>query len=384
MTLLIFLVVLSVLVLIHEAGHYFAARLFGVKADEFGYGFPPRLIGFVKDGGKWKRVKRTDNGSYKNTIWSLNWLPLGGFVRIKGESEEGINDKDSLHSKPIWQRIIIIAAGVVMNWILAAVLFFIIFLSGAVTVLDGLPENARVEDRHVSIVEVLKDSPAAKAGLVPGDRVIEMDGSAVTGADTVRAGIQAHGTSEISLLVRRGTEEIALKATPEMIAELNRPGLGIALSDMGSVSFGVLDAAWNAIWMTGALTKAITFAFFDLFRDLIVTRQVAQDVSGPVGIAVMTGEVAEQGLIPLMQFAAMLSVNLAVINFLPIPALDGGRVVFLFLEKIRRRPVSRKLEIAIHNIAFLLLITLILLVTLRDIGRYGGTIVGGLKGIVGM
>src|SRR5882762_7704845 len=119
LTLLIFLVILSVLVLIHEAGHYFAARLFGVKAEEFGYGLPPRVFGFVKVGKKWKRVSANDKKEYENTIWSLNWLPIGGFVRIKGEQGEGEHDHDSFHIKPIWQRIAILAAGVTMNWVLA-------------------------------------------------------------------------------------------------------------------------------------------------------------------------------------------------------------------------------------------------------------------------
>jgi regulator of sigma E protease len=146
MSLFLFLLVLSVLVLIHEAGHYLAARLFGVKADEFGYGFPPRLIGFVKDGKKWKRVSGQDTKVYKNTIWSINWLPLGGFVKIKGETEQGLNDTDSIHAKPVWQRLAIIAAGVFMNWVLAVVIFTGIYAIGTRLILDQDVAGARVRD----------------------------------------------------------------------------------------------------------------------------------------------------------------------------------------------------------------------------------------------
>jgi len=132
------------------------------------------------------------------------------------------------------------------------------------------------------------------------------------------------------------------------------------------------------------MTKAVLWAFGGIFKDLVVKRQVTQDLSCPVGSAVMTGQVARQGLMPLLQFAATLSVNLAVINFLPIPALDGGRILFLAIEKVRRRPISRKLEIAIHNVAFILLVLIIVLVTARDLFRYGGLIIGGVKGWVGM
>jgi regulator of sigma E protease len=133
-----------------------------------------------------------------------------------------------------------------------------------------------------------------------------------------------------------------------------------------------------------SLTKAIILAFIDIFRQLFVSRTVPEDVSGPVGIAVIAGRIAKQGFTPFLQFAGMLSVNLAVINFLPIPALDGGRALFLVIEKLRRKPLSRKLEIGIHNVAFLLLILLIILVTVRDLSRYGGVIVDGVKGIAGM
>ncbi len=384
MTLIIFLLVLSVLVLIHELGHFLAAKIFGVKTFEFGFGFPPRALGFVKDRGRWKRVKNGDQTEYKRTIWSINWLPFGGFVRLKGEQEDGIGDADSMAVKPIWQRLIVIAAGVAMNWALAAFLFFIAFSFGVTALLDELPASAKVEGRATVITQVLPSSPASEAGIEAGDEIRAIAGTSPTDEKNARELIGAKGTEPFALKVKRGQQEIDINVSPRVIQEIGKPGLGIGLADVGQVSFAPHQAALQAVYMTYAMTKAVLWAFGGIFKDLLVKQEVTQDISGPVGIAVMTGQVARQGLMPLLQFAATLSVNLAVINFLPIPALDGGRVLFLAIEKIRRRPVSRKLEIAIHNVAFILLILIIVLVTARDLFRYGGMIVGAAKGLVGM
>lgn len=372
MSVILFLIVLSVLVLIHEAGHYFAARLFGVKADEFGYGFPPRLLGFVKTRGRWKRVGRKDYGPYENTIWSLNWLPLGGFVRIKGEQGEGENDANSFHAKAIWKRVTILAAGVTMNWVLAAALFSIVFVVGTNVVLEGLPPDAVIENRSVRVTQILKDSPADKAGLKPNDIVRSVAGKEPVTFEDARVTIAAQGEKTFSIVIERGTEMIPINVTPTYLKEADRVAIGVGLADVGRVSFPPLQAVRAGIIATYEYTKAILGTLGELVRDLVTRQPVTQDIAGPVGIAVITGQIAQQGIIPLMQFAAILSINLAVINFLPIPALDGGRVMFLILEKIRRRAVSRTLEAAVHNIAFLILISLILLITARDISKLIG------------
>lgn len=369
---LIFLIVLSVLVLIHELGHYLAARAFGVKAQEFGYGFPPRIIGWTRLRGKWKRVGPTDRTDYPSTVWSLNWLPLGGFVRIKGEQVDGINDDDSMHNKPIWQRMIILAAGVTMNWLLAVALLSIVFSSGTLTLLEDLPKGAQVTDVRVIVTNVLAASPAKEAGFEMGDELIAINGQRFTASDPTRNAIRLAGEAPVDVTIRRNSEEKHLIVTPRMLKESERPVIGVALADAGIVSFSVPQAIFEATRFTATLTVAIVKALGGMVRDLWVTHRVSEDVAGPVGIAIMTGQVVKQGIAPLLYFAAMLSVNLAVINFLPIPALDGGRALFLVIEKIRRRPISRELEIKIHNIAFLVLIILILLVTARDVLRLVG------------
>jgi regulator of sigma E protease len=369
MAVIIFLIILSALVLIHEAGHFFAARIFKIKADEFGYGFPPRLIGYVKDNGRWKKVSSRDRTHYKNTIWSINWLPLGGFVRIKGEQADGVDDKDSFHSHPIWQRVIVLAAGVGMNWLLAFVLLSTVFMLGTNAVLEDLPAGAIVKDRAVRITEVLQGSPADKAGLKPNDVIISVDGQVPATFEDARNEIAARDSQPVTIVISRDHKEQTITVTPIFIQEVGRVALGVGLADVGHVSFPPLSAIKVGALATFGYTRAVLTTFIDIFRDLFAGRPVAQQVSGPVGIAVVTGQIAQQGIVALMQFAAILSINLAVINFLPIPALDGGRVLFLAIEKLRRKAMSRTVEAMVHNIAFLILLGLIVLITIRDITR---------------
>ncbi|MCI0479124.1 site-2 protease family protein [Candidatus Uhrbacteria bacterium] len=384
MSIIAFLLVLSVLILIHELGHFGAARLFKVKAEEFGYGFPPRLIGFVKEKGKWKRVGSKDRGPYRNTIWSFNWLPLGGFVRIKGEQADGVDDADSFHTKAVWKRVIIIAAGVTMNWILAFMLFAAVFMIGTEAVLEDLPASARIRDASVRVTQVLRGAPADVAGIQVNDIILAVDGVVPATWDEARGLIAERGDRTFPIRARRNGDEMDVAVTPAYVASLDRVAIGVGLADVGHVSFGPLEAVRVAGSVTVGYTKATVLAFWELGRDLVTQRRVSQDVAGPVGIAVMTGQIAKRGFVALLQFAAILSINLAVINFLPIPALDGGRVVFLLVEKLRRKPMSRHLEAAIHNIAFFVLIGLILLVTARDLKIYGGQIMLGIRNAVGI
>lgn len=368
---IVFLIVLSVLILIHEAGHYLAARLFKVKADEFGYGLPPRLIGFVKDHGKWKRVPSSDKTEYKNTIWSLNWLPIGGFVKIKGEQGEHEHDADSFHVKPIWQRFIIIAAGVIMNWVLAAFLLSIGLMIGMPAMLEDIPKGAIINEHQVTIVDVVKDGPAEKAGFESMDVVKKVNAVEPKSSEELRTMIGNLGTDEGTLTVERNGEEKVISVKPQYMESIGKTGIGVALADTGIIKYPVHLAVVNGITLTGAYTRSVFMTFVDLFRDLFRGGgETVEQVSGPVGIAVLAGKVAERGVMQVIQFAAILSINLAVLNFLPIPALDGGRAVFLILEAIRRKPVKRHVEAIIHNIAFLILIVLIVLISIRDVSRF--------------
>ncbi len=383
-TVLLFLAVLSVLVIAHECGHYVAARLCGVKAEEFGFGFPPRLIGFVREKGKWKRVPSRSDKVYASTIWSINWLPLGGFVRMKGE-EGHPGETDAFASKGILARLFILSAGVIMNWVVASLIFGVGFLIGVPSDIQGVPPSARVENVRTEIVQVVSGSAAADAGLKMGDRLLEVSGQPVATAQDALKRFQEVSTQNQSFplrITREGQEQI-VQITPKYLEALKRPAVGVSVSSIGTVSFPWYQAFPQGAVLTYQYTKLILGAFGDLVESLFVG-DVPADVSGPVGIAVMTGKVAALGLWPLLQFAAMLSINLAVVNFLPIPALDGGRVLFILIETIRRKRIRPEWEASIHRVGFVLLLTLVVLVTFHDVVRYGGGIWHGLKNVVGL
>ncbi|MBP6944980.1 site-2 protease family protein [Patescibacteria group bacterium] len=386
LTILIFLAVLSVLVIFHEFGHFLMARFFGVKAEEFGLGFPPRAIGFVRDGGRWKRVKKGDAQSYPSTIWSLNWLPLGGFVRLKGEQNTDNHENDSFASKSAWARAWILVAGVLMNWLLAILIFTIGFSVGVPTDLNGLPEGATVKDRHIEITQVVEGSPAAKAGMLPGDHVTRIGSVGIDTSEAARTELskQSKVGESLTIQVKRDEQMLELVTQPAFIESIQRAGLGIGLADVGTVRLPVYRAIPQAVVTTYTFTKLILSGFWDMLRDLVVSQKTSTELSGPVGIAVMTGKVAKQGVWALAQFAAILSINLAVVNLLPIPALDGGRLVFVFIEVLRRKRRSLVWEARLHQIGFLLLISLIILVTAKDLRTYGAPVWQGIKQFVGL
>lgn len=380
-----FLVILSGLVLLHELGHFVVARLLGVKADEFGFGFPPRAIGFVKENGKWKRVGRTDRTQYERTVWSVNWLPLGGFVRLKGEMPEDAQDTDSLLAKNGWQKYAILAAGVTMNWLLAAAIFSIGFIVGVPAVVDGLPEQAIVTDKKIQIMNVVPGTAADKAGLKPGDVMAEFEDDIIaTDAEMYRRLLanRSDPPAPITLVVFRNGERLTIETKAEYLEQLGRPALGIALADTGTVRFPVWLAVGEGFTLAARYTWMILVGFGQLIRGLF-NGQASAELSGPVGIAVMTGGIVQQGGWAVAQFAAILSLNLAVINFLPIPALDGGRAVSVILEGIRRKKNNIRTEAIVHQIGFLTLMLIVLLVTIQDLRRYGGTIWQGILGLFG-
>ncbi len=370
-TIIVFLIVLSILVLVHEIGHFVTARRAGCKVDEFGIGFPPKLF-------SWKSKKT-------GIEYSLNWIPLGGFVRIKGESGHHKDHDDSFSSKPIWKRMIILLAGVTMNFVLAAVLFSVGFMVGLPAMVDDdVPAGARVSDQAIRIVTVLPDTPAEEAGFLMGDEVLAINDQLFADADTARAFLQEQGTDEVTFLVARDGEKWELPVSAEYLEETKDEALGMGLMTTGFVTFPPHLAIYHGVRVTIEYTVLIVVALYEIIKNLIVGQPAGVDMSGPIGIAVMTGQVARLGIAYLIQFTAILSINLAIINVLPLPALDGGRVIFLILEKLRGKPVNEKIEAVIHNTGFLLLIGLVLLITYTDVVRFGDQIVGGLKSLIGV
>ncbi len=369
-TLLLFLLILSVLVFAHELGHFVMAKRAGMKVDEFGFGFPPRLFG----------VKRGD------TLYSVNAIPLGGFVRIKGESGEHRGESDSFSSKSLWARFLVLIAGVAMNVLVAGLLYGIGFTIGMPSVLDGgLPASAEVTDRKLEVMAVAPQSPAATSGIVSGDAIVSLDGQVFETADAARTYILENGDKGIEVVVQKtdGTF-VTYPLTAADIPETQIHGLGVGIVTTGIVSYPAHLAFVYGFGGAFTATRDVAWAFGDLIKTLVVEQKVNVELSGPVGIAVMTGEVAKLGFVYVLQFAAILSVNLAVINVLPFPALDGGRLLFLFIEAVRRRAVDEKTEAVVHNIGFALLMALVVLVTYRDFVKFGGQMWGAIRGFVGM
>ena len=360
-TIIVFLIVLSVLVVAHEFGHYIMARKAGMTVEEFGIGFPPKIFG-----------KKDKNG----TLWSINAVPLGGFVRIKGE---GADERDRFASgafatKSIPWRFAVLVGGVVMNLIMAWVLFSAGFAIGLPAILeDGTDPSAIVSERNINVVEVLPNSPADVAGIAPGDEIVSIDGDTYTVGQEARDALAPNADgSPITFVISHAGQEKTIVVQPGYLEELKRDGVGIALVETGTVRYPVYLAPVKGGLATFNMTAGVIGGFWGLLTGLLAQKDVAASLSGPVGIAALTGQVLDLGFMHLVQFAAMLSVNLAVLNILPFPALDGGRILFLIIEAIRRKPMTAKLEHIIHAAGFAILILLVLFVTYRDIARLAG------------
>jgi regulator of sigma E protease len=371
LTLVTFFLVLGLLVLVHELGHFVVARRGGVKVEEFGLGLPPRIFGFYKTrAGKWKGVGIKSKEA-EDTIWSLNWIPLGGFVKIKGEEGDRSEDEDSFAHKSVGRRIWIISSGVLMNIILAAVLLTIGLSIGSPQFIDDqdLPALATVKNIELRVLEVLADSPAEAVGLEVADTILKIDNQEFSRIETVQAHFTQRVGVPVVLEIERRNELLTKEITPEIIAEIGRGGIGVALAQTGFVSYPWYVAPIYGIMETFKMIGGVIFGFFIIIKNLIVSKELVGEVYGPVGIATLVGDAVRLGFLYLIQFTAVLSVIIAVINFLPFPALDGGRVLFLIIEGIRKKPVNQKLETAMHNIGFGLLMILVVVVTFRDIAR---------------
>lgn len=389
MTIIIFILILALLVLVHEFGHFITARKSGMKVYEFGFGFPPRAFGVYKDPitkkfvwvwGKGKSsLKNTvggdgdrDENEFPSTLYSLNWLPLGGFCKIKGENGEEANASDSFGFQKWWKKVIVLTAGVTMNFILAGVLLSIGLMVGLPGDFStGLDDKAMiVTPAQVMIQSVQKESPAEIAGLKYGDKIISFDDQSqnINSADLAKYVRDFGATTEgFNLQIARDGKQLDFVIKPEIIKESETPVMGITMADVGIVRYPWYIALYKGFVMAFWGLINIFVAFYLLIKNLVIGQGLRFDVAGPVGIAVMVGDSMRLGISYLINITAMLSLTLAAMNILPIPALDGGRVFFILLEKIIRHPLPMKYEQAAHTIGFILLMILIVVVTGRDI-----------------
>ena len=351
-TIVIFILILGLLIFVHEFGHFIVAKRKGLLVREFGFGFPPRLFGIKKG----------------ETTYSINLIPLGGFVKILGEEGEEKGNPRSFASQSVKIRAIIVVAGVLMNFLLACVLLSIGFKIGLPQVVDSL--NGKVRQEKIQIAMISEGSPAQAIGLSVGDEIAEINGQKFTKVEEIQKVISEKAGEEITLKIKRGAEILEKKVIPRKAPPEGEGALGVGLVKTGIVSYPWYQAIWKGTATTFSITGVILITFYEIIKNLIIGEKIVAELAGPVGIAVMTGQVAKMGFVYILQFTAVLSINLAIINILPFPALDGGRLLFLCIEKVRGRPVSRKIENLIHTIGFILLILLMLFVTFRDISRF--------------
>ncbi|MES2214322.1 MAG: RIP metalloprotease RseP [Patescibacteria group bacterium] len=357
MSVIYFFIILSALVLVHELGHFLVAKYFKIRVDEFGLGYPPRAASLF---------------SWKGTLFTLNWLPFGGFVKIFGENpaeaEDSLEDKgrDNFQSKNRGIQAAVLVAGVVGNFLFAWLLISLGFMSGLPSPLGvGLP----VTDAHTVITTVVKDSPADLGGLKSGDTLEKLYRDSRESDLNPDSASEFIGSSPESLtfVVQRGEETLTKVIIPKEGIVPGKVGVGVALDTVGTVQLSLFKAMYEGFRVTTRLTYLTATSLLAFIGQAFVGHADLSQVTGPVGLVGMVGDVRVLGFVYLLSFTALISINLSVVNLLPIPALDGGRLLFVAIESIIRRPISPKVFNRANMIGFTLLIILMLLVTFRDI-----------------
>ena len=385
-TIILFLLILGVIVFVHELGHFIMAKLYDVKVEEFALGFPPKICGFKKG----------------ETEYSLNSIPLGGYCKIMGEDGEEKDNPRSFGSKSVGKRFLILSAGVIMNFILAFIIFSAIFMVGFPQDVTGenlsiiksdkynssevsgiiqLEGVRSVRDIKVQISEVAEDTPADKAGLEIGDTIVKADDKEIKSIEDLQNYTKENLGKPIVLSILRGKENITKEIIPREEYPDGEGAMGVSLIRTAVVSYSPLEAIKKGYEYTVHLTIFIIMAFAAIVWGLLTTGKTAAEVSGPIGIAAMTQQAAAMGFMTVLNFTALISVNLAIINALPFPALDGGRLLFLAVEKIKGSPINQNFEAKVNNIGFALLMLLMVVITFKDIAKFD--LWGKVMGLLG-
>jgi len=360
MTVVIFILVLAILIIVHELGHFIVAKKSGIRVDEFGLGFPPKAWGYKPKGSE--------------TTYSINWLPFGGFVRIFGEDptdEEAISGPDSdrsFVSKTKGVQAMVLIAGIVFNIVFAWLIFSIGFMVGMPQSSQGKYAD-QLQDASIVVTSVLNGSPAESAGLMTGDKIVEMEGESSISVDSIQSTIAASSGDELLFLVDREGSQIELSILPEDGIVSENPAIGIMMANIGTVQLPVHLALWEGLMVSGEMITDVAVGFSTLIYQSVIGQANLAGLSGPVGIAGMVGDASTLGFLHLALFMAFISINLAVLNLIPFPALDGGRLLFVLIEKIKGSPINPKVAVTVNFIGFALLLILLLVVTYNDIVR---------------
>lgn len=351
-----FLAVLTVLVFVHEMGHYLVARWCGVAIETFSIGFGREIYGWFDRRG---------------TRWRISILPFGGYVKFRGDEGAAStpdraadpDDPDNFHNKPLWQRAAVVVAGPAANFIFAIAIFAVMFVS------MGLPHTpARVD-------KVMPDSAAAEAGLQPGDRIVSANDETVDGFDDIRRIVAVNLDRELDLKVERDGQILSLVLWPKVVevddgfgrtSRIGRIGI-TAVRSSEYQSVGPIAAVGEAVERTWETTTSTLSAVGDMF----IGERSVKELRGPLGIAQLSGEVAQFGIVALVNFAAFISISLGLINLFPIPMLDGGHLLFYAVEAVRGRPLGEATQEIGYRIGLGLVVGLMLLATMNDIVQFG-------------
>lgn len=361
MSVIIFLLILSVLVFVHEFGHYITAKKNGIRVDEFAIGFPPRIFSWMRG----------------DTKWSLNLIPIGGYVKIFGENpdEESIAGTDSSRSfvnKPKHIQALVLSAGIIFNLIFAWFLITLGFIFGFPVPASDYPAEY-IHDKSLVVIATIADSPASISGVKSGDRIekVEAGGETLDNLEpaSFSAFITEHGNEKVELTLRRG-EDVRVVQTMPITGVLNgKPAIGVSIDTVGTLKLpffkAIAQGTETTISIIGQTISGLSRFFFDVFRG----QGDFSQVSGPVGIAGIVGGVSELGFMYLISLTAFISINLAVINLIPFPALDGGRLLFVAIEFITRKPISPKVVNTLNAVGFILLLLLMAVVTWNDVAK---------------
>jgi regulator of sigma E protease len=373
MSVIIFLIILAILVLVHEFGHFIVAKKSGIRVDEFGLGFPPRIFG-------WKPKN-------SETTYSLNIIPFGGFVKIFGEnpdkdSIEGHDSKRSMVHKPKYIQVAVLLAGIIFNIIFAWLLISFGFMMGLPSSLAG-DQGQVIENSHVVVTSILATSPAGHANFKIGDKILfvsagvqsaknphpdVIQGDQVT-ISNVQKIIADHQNDTLLFLDQRGNQNISVSVVPAKGIVPGKKAIGISMDNIGTLKLPFFKALWKGAFLTYDLTKLTAISIVQFIYHAIIGKADFTQVTGPVGIAGIVGDAQQLGFIYLLSFTAFISINLAVLNLIPFPALDGGRVLFVLIESLKRSPIKPQIANAINTIGFALLILLMIVVTYHDILR---------------
>lgn len=354
---LVALLVFSVIILVHEGGHFFTALKFGVKVEEFGIGIPPRA-----------KILKKKNG----IIYSLNWIPFGGFVRMYGEDDATVSrrNKKAFSAKKVWQRMLIVVAGVFMNFVLAWGFLTIGYTAGMHPILLPTEYEQAVQDglltRSLVVTEITEDSFAQAGGVQVDDVIIAVNGTAISQGEQLREILEQNKDAQIVYTLDRAGAELEL---PVQLDAEGKSGLMVAEAyESHEVQYPFYQAPVVALSDVGRLSITTVRFTVDFFENLVLHQELQDNVGGPVKIGQMTYELVLWGsFIDILRFAALISLSIGVINLIPLPALDGGRFLFLAIEAVAGRPVNQNFEALIHAFGFLLLLLLLIVITYRDV-----------------